>query len=199
MEGTKKNKKNEKNQDSNSKESSDIDQQFINKLKTLKENDRGVFTALKRAAGVSIAGSRQGAIAAFYKILPHPLMDSRKEEIYFLVATLYGHNDEYQFTGNFGETMRVVKNEFDSKSMDRRMTGLLDSNFESLKTRIIKGGELAYKLRQLVKLAKSKDVGIDWLQFLKDLKNWNHSEKFVQKKWARKYFGYKKQSTNKKE
>lgn len=190
-----KKKKNEPVEDSNSKETN-MDQEFISKLMKLKENDRGAFTALKRAAGTDIALSRQGAIAAFYKILPYPLMNSKKEEIYFIVATLYGHNDEYHFTGNFGESLSLIKNKFDSDSLDRRVTGLLDSNFEPTKYRIIKGGELAYKLRQLVKLSKSKEVGINWLQFLKDLKNWNHPEKFVQKKWAQNYFGYKKKIEN---
>jgi len=189
--------KKKENIDSNSKVIGGMDQEFITKLKNLKESDRGAYTALKRAAGSNIAQSRQGAIAAFYKILPYPLMNSRKEEIYFIVATLYGHNDEYHFTGNFGETLCGVKDKFDSESLDHRLTGLLDSNFETSKHRIIKGGELAYKLRQLVKLAKSKDLGINWLQFLKDLKNWNHPEKFVQKKWARSYFGYKRELKNK--
>jgi CRISPR system Cascade subunit CasB len=190
MEETKKKtKENESKKSSNSNQSSSIDQDFITSLKNLKDNDRGAFTALKRAAGTNIAQSRQGAIAAFYKILPYSLMNSKKEEVYYLIATLYGHNDEYPFAGDFGETMRTVKNKFDSESMDRRMTGLLDCNFEISKHGIIWGGEVAYKLRQLVKLANSKDVGINWLQLLKDLKNWNHPEKFVQKKWARNYFG----------
>ncbi|MFW9879086.1 MAG: type I-E CRISPR-associated protein Cse2/CasB [Candidatus Thorarchaeota archaeon] len=191
-------KENESIEDSNSKKSDNFDQEFITELKNLKESDRGAYTALKRAAGVSIAQSRQGAIAAFYKILPFALMNSRMEEIYFIVATLYGHNDEYHFEGNFGETLHDVKNRFDLEGMDRRMMGLLDSNFEISKQKIIKGGELAYKLRQLVKLANSKNIGINWLHFLKDLKNWNHPEKFVQKKWARYYFGKKKETKNKK-
>lgn len=186
--------KNSSKNSSNSNQSSSIDQDFITRLKNLKDNDRGAFTALKRAAGTNIAQSRQGAIAAFYKILPYSLMNSKKEEVYYLMATLYGHNDEYPFAGDFGETLRIVRNKFDSESMDRRMTGLLDSKFATSKYKIIRGGEFAYKLRQLVKLAKSKDVGINWLQLLKDLKNWNHPEKFVQKKWARNYFGYRKET-----
>lgn len=167
---------------------------FLQDLEALNENSKGDFAALKRAAGSTIGNSR-GAMAAFYKVLHPALFDSIQEEIYFLVATLYGHND-LPFKGNLGATMREIKERFDSKSLDGRMAALLDSDFELIDGRKLGGGELSYKLRQVVKLARSKDVGIDWQRLLKDLQYWTHPDKFVQKQWARAYYKPRKGTGN---
>jgi len=166
-------------------------------LSRLYELSRGEIAILKRNAGNTICESR-GIYPIFYRVLPHGIADSPREEIYFLIATLYGHN-EYSLRGNFGLTMRRVKSQSNTDSVDKRMVVLLESDFNLIDGYKPGGGELAYRLRQCVKLANSHEIGVDWLQLLKDLQSWQYPEKRVQKAWARSYFGYEKTSDENKE
>lgn len=158
-----------------------VQDQFIERLTGLSQ---GELAQLKRSAGKPVALSR-GAIGTFYRILPRPV-PRRDEEIYFVVATLFGLN-KYKKTGNFGLSMKEVKRKSGSDGTDRRFTVLLDSELDERSGQHF-GGELAYRLRQCVKLTASKEVGIDWVQLLDDLLSWSYPEKWVQKQWARTYF-----------
>ena len=164
-----------------------IEKQFIKKLENATIGDLAI---LKRSSGRNLEESRN-ALGVFYKLLPYQVHYPQDEEIYFLIATLYSLN-KYKFTGNFGLTMRIVKQKFDSESLNKRITSLLGSNFNLVGGSYQNGGELAYKIRQCTKLATSKEVGVDWVHLLMDLKFWTHPKKFVQKKWARSYFSTKK-------
>lgn len=148
--------------------------QFITRLSQL---DAGELAMLRRNAGNTLAQSR-GAYGLFYRLLP-ALLESRAE-VYFLVASLYDLN-RFNLPGNFGQTMRQVKKLSGSANVDRRMAILLDSSMD--------GGELGYRLRQCVKLATSRGVGINWEQLLLDLLQWHYPSKQVQKTWAKSYFG----------
>lgn len=159
------------------------EEEFVEKLSGLSTGYRAI---LKRNAGNTLAESR-GAIPVFYRILPYGL-NKYNEEIFFLVATLYGLN-KYRMSGNFGLTMRRVK-EKSSESVDCRLMALLDSDFDTIDNYRPAGGELTYRLRQCVKLANSKEVGVDWVRLLKELQYWRHENKDVQKRWANSYFGY---------
>ncbi|MCD1294792.1 type I-E CRISPR-associated protein Cse2/CasB [Methanocella sp. CWC-04] len=169
----------------------DRNEEFLQRLSSV---DRGDLAVLKRNAGNTIAESR-GAMKAFYNILPYGIADSPNEEVFFIVATLYGHN-KYHFDGDFGLTMKRLKERAGSESIDSRMAALLDSEFDIVDGFKPGGGELAYRIRQCVKLAGSHEIGVDWLRLLQDLKFWNNPEKKVQKRWARSYFGYGKPAEN---
>ena len=71
-----------------------------------------------------------------------------------------------------------------------RVRGLLDCRWN------VGDGALAHRLRQMVKLADGKSVPVDWESLLKDLLNWEHPERWVQKKWARSYFGSFKEDSD---
>jgi CRISPR system Cascade subunit CasB len=159
---------------------------FINQLQKL---NRGELAQLRRNAGNNIAESRQ-CTGIFYRMLPPGIMTGRDEELYFLVATLYGLN-KYSFRGDFGKTLKGVKAVSSSKNLDRRITILLDSQFDIIDGFRIGGGEMAYRLRQLVRLAEGHQIGVDWARLLYDLTKWNSPEKWIQKQWARSYFGEK--------
>ena len=77
--------------------------------------------------------------------------------------------------------MRDVYKKSGSESIAKRMIALLDSYFDE-------SDDLSYRLRQCVKLATSHQVGVDWLQLLKDLIYWTHEDKFIQKTWARDFY-----------
>jgi CRISPR type I-E-associated protein CasB/Cse2 len=157
---------------------------FINRLSAL---ERGEIATLKRNTGNTIAESRNCA-GLFYKILPNEIAGVRDEEIYFLVATLFGLNT-LKYHGDFGSSLHLVKIRTSSEGIDRRMAILLDSEFDLVDGFRSGGGELAYRLRQCVKLAAGHEVGIDWPKMLYDLTWWSHPEKRVRKQWARSYYG----------
>ena len=68
--------------------------------------------------------------------------------------------------------------------VERRFGILLDSEFDQNG-----GGEMAFRLRQTVRLVLSKKtIAIDWPQLLYNLCNWKCPNKHVQKKWASSFY-----------
>lgn len=114
-----------------------------------------------------------------------------KEPVAFLVASLLA---QYSTTtirakghwhkGNFGTTWKRAIAGTDSDSIKRRFHILLDSDYDPFTGE----GDLPYRLRQMVRYAASKGIGVDWAQLLTDLKFWSHPEKRAQKAWARSFF-----------
>lgn len=173
------------------------EEEFLQDLYLLAEKNKGDLAILKRNVGNTIAESH-GASKSFYSILPYGVPEN-KEEIFFLVSTLYGHN-KYPHAGDFGKTMRrirdkKIKNGGSPDSLDRRMAVLLDNDFNYAEG-YPAGGELPYRLRQCVKLANNSEVGVDWSKLLHDLLQWSHPDKYVQKRWAKSYFGHEKKPGN---
>lgn len=147
--------------------------EFVRRLEGL---DVGAKARLRRNAGLKLEESRD-VFGIFYRLLP-PGVPERNQWAYFLVATLYpiaesGHN------GNFGATLRKAQSENNSAGLDRRVETLLDSDSE----------QLAFRLRQAVRFAKSNRVPVNWRQLLLDLLQWEHPSRYVQRRWAEAYFG----------
>lgn len=155
--------------------------EFIDRLTELDRGDRAI---LRRNAGENLATSRK-ATSIFYRLLSP---GSRiHEEVYFLAATLYGLNPG-SFTGDFGQTMKAVKVASSKDSLDTRMKILLDCDLDWADKRLQGGGELGFRLRQAVKLAASKQIGVDWVKLIWHLNQWRNPNRWVQKQWARSYF-----------
>lgn len=148
----------------------------------LEKLDRGERAILKRNAGNTLAEARNAAW--FYRELPDE--GWKQPELYFLVATLYGHNPRTG-RGNFGDAMRRLKQRCDTETTERRFRVLLDADFDR-EDGMPAGGELAFRLRQLVRLTASHEVGMDWPQLLLDLSDWGRPGKRVQKAWAKSFY-----------
>lgn len=87
--------------------------------------------------------------------------------------------------GDFGLTWkRAVASGAASESLKRRFHILLDSEYDSYTGE----GDFPYRLRQMVRFAAGKGIGVDWPLLLRHVKNWNSKEKWVQKKWAGSFF-----------
>jgi CRISPR system Cascade subunit CasB len=171
-----------------------FESQFIEHLRTICK-DTGMAAALRRNAGTTLAEARNAMW--FYRCLATWHVNEREEEQFFLVATLFAldksaHEAAGEFQGDFGATLRILdkkyygKNEQKESPLDRRFNILLDADFDPMT-----GGELAFRLRQMVKLVTSKrdpQVRINWPILLADIRRWNHGRKWVQKKWARSYY-----------
>lgn len=109
----------------------------------------------------------------------------------FLVASLiaqYKTADiragRHRIDGDFGITWRRAIIGSDSESIRRRFHILLDADYDARSG----DGDLPHRLRQMVRYAASKGVGVDWPTLLTDLKFWNQSERGVQKRWSRSFF-----------
>lgn len=116
---------------------------------------------------------------------------SLNEEAAFLSATLLAQYStltiragRHRGEGDFGQTWRRAIGPNPSDSLRRRFLLLLDCALQPDGS-----GDLPFRLRQMVRFAASKEVGIDWPQLMRDLRNWSHPEKFVQKRWARSFYG----------
>lgn len=144
---------------------------FIERLKNLNAGERAKF---KRDAGKTLAEA--SSIGLFYRLLPYGLTPAQ-EETYFLLATLYPIA-ESGGGGNLGASLHRARDPKNHKGLDRRVEILLDAD----------ATQLGYRLRQAVKLLKSKRVRVNWPQLLSDLLKWNSSYRTVQKQWARAYF-----------
>src|SRR5690349_3709770 len=130
-------------------------QEFVTAILALKEKDRGKFATLKRNAGNTIAEARDSTW--FYRFLSR-YAHGYDDEIYFLVATLIPLNKKTA-TGDMGQSLRqlATKPRVNGDSVERRFAILLDADFNYIDGKSA-GGELAFRLRQLVKLAGSHEV-----------------------------------------
>lgn len=148
--------------------------EFVSALKRL---DAGGRARLRRNAGRSLAQARD-AQRVFFQLLPYGVREF-DEDKYFLLATLFAlSRQETSGKGTFGAALRRLRDPKRSDSLDRRFQALLACDSD----------QLPFRLRQMVRLAVSQNVPIDWEQMLKDLLLWNAPEKWVQLKWARDYF-----------
>jgi CRISPR system Cascade subunit CasB len=148
-------------------------QTFISRLERL---DAGERARLKRNAGQPLAEARD-VLGLFYRLLP-PNVYPGVHELYFMVATLYplaegGHNR------NLGATLRAARTSVNGPGLDRRVEVLLDADTN----------QLPFRLRQSVRFAQSNRRTIDWAALLKDVLQWNHPERWVQRSWAQSYYG----------
>lgn len=65
------------------------------------------------------------------------------------------------------------------ESVEQRFIALLDADEE----------QLPYRLRQMVQLVKADEgIRIHWARLLDDLLDWNHPERYVQRRWARAFY-----------
>jgi len=139
--------------------------------------DVGERARLKRCAGKTLAESRN-VLTLFYRLLPKEI-PAQHEEIYFLVATLYPLAENCE-SGDLGVSLRKARQAaLNDKGLDRRVEVLLDAD----------RWQLPFRLRQTVHFLQSKRVPVCWPVLLEDLLAWNYSNRPVQRRWARSYFG----------
>jgi CRISPR system Cascade subunit CasB len=151
---------------------------FVGFLESLRDNeDRGALAALRRGLG-----KPPGTVPAMHPLvvprLP-PGANRREEDLYYLVASLFAYHDQPRAQGNLGVSFRRVKDAAERDSTERRFVALLNCHRD----------DLPGHLRQVVGLAKSKDVPVDYRQLLTDLRYWDHPDRFVQRNWADGFWG----------
>lgn len=98
-----------------------------------------------------------------------------------LVGGLFALHGDDGNRGRINTSLGGVLGEFyhdrkESPSTEKRFLALLDSDEE----------QLHYRLRQVISLIK--EYRLDWDMLYRDVLNWNHSDCFVQRKWARDFY-----------
>jgi CRISPR system Cascade subunit CasB len=120
-------------------------------------------------------------------VVPYLPDSSWGHERYFLVASLFAvHPAESRRGISFGSVFRKIwEDSGKSDSIMKRFEALLSADSEDI------GGYL----RHAISLAKSRNVAIDYHQLFYDLGYWDHPDRFVQRAWAKDFWGYKMQKT----
>jgi CRISPR system Cascade subunit CasB len=139
-------------------------------------DDRAMLAELRRGLGRK-PGEAPGM---FPYIVPfvHPA-NTREEANLYMIASLYALHPLSIQAGNMGAHLRTLADKLgDAAATTRRFVQLLNQSRAALDT----------PLRQHVSLLKSQDVSINWHQLLYDLNYWSHDERFVQKRWAERYW-----------
>lgn len=152
-------------------------QPFITYLESLRE-DRGALAALRRGLGQPLGQARE-MYPYVVRWLP-PQASSQREAAFYLVAALFAYHSDPGGNGNAGQAFRrALSPDSDSSAIERRFTALLTAHQD----------DLPFYLRQAIGFLKSKDVPVDWHQLLTDVLGWGHPAGYVQKQWARAFWG----------
>lgn len=142
---------------------------------------RGALARLRRALGQTLNYS---VIRDLAPALPEQGLSDQDLDNYLLVAGLFAL---YQPPSqgrppsiSFGGTLKALRahKPFASESLDQRMTAVLEARKE----------DLPYRLRQIVHLLKGSPHQPNWINLLKDLKAWNHTDRKIQRRWAKDYW-----------
>lgn len=161
---------------------------FIKYLESLAATeDRAALAELRRSLGQP-PGLAAAAYRHVYQFNPSPY----DEAAYALVAGLFAlHPQSWQpaegetSKNNFGASLARLKKRVEEnrrtedKGTERRVVALLNSHVD----------ELPEHLRHAVSLCKAHDVPVDWRALLADLRHWSHEDRYVQRQWARAFWG----------
>jgi len=152
---------------------------FINHLIELNQREnRGALASLRR--GLS---EPPGMAFEMYRyVVPWLPNDAPRwrEDAYFLTAALFASHPQAGGNGNMGSHFAGTRDkDGDDTAVERRFSNLLSAHRE----------DLPVYLRQAVSYLRSKDQPINWHRLFTDIQNWGHPSGYVQKEWARAFWG----------
>jgi CRISPR system Cascade subunit CasB len=143
-----------------------------------RRDDRAMLAALRRGLG-----QPPGTVVDMYRyVVPRLPKDAAPwlEHAYYLIAALFAYHPAEGGSGNMGDHFARARDpQGDDTAIERRFTALLAAHPD----------DVDFYLRQAVSFLKSKEVPVDWHRLLRDILNWGHPERYVQKAWARAFWG----------
>jgi len=156
---------------------------FIDYLRKLADaDDRAALASLRRGLG-----KPPGTAAETHRyVVPFTSGCSRwEEDCHYIVASLFAAHPSDCSPGegetggnNLGTSMARLAAKTDSESIEKRFTALLNCHRD----------DLHVHLRHAVGLLKTEDVPISYTQLLRDIRNWNHPARYVQRNWAKGFW-----------
>jgi len=157
---------------------------FVSHLRGLADaEDRGALAALRR----SLQSSSGMAMTACPHVVPWLRVESSEweQKCFFLIAALFALHPEHEDSVSIGHAFRRINDETaegrqggDNESTRARFVALLDAHAD----------DVAEHLRHAVSLARSKGVAIDWYRTLRDLLDWRHESRRVQRRLASEFW-----------
>lgn len=155
---------------------------FISHLEDLRDReDRGALAALRRGLG-----QPPGSAVEMYRYVVPWLpaeVSRRREAAYYLVAALFAYHPAAGGNGDLGTAFRrALGPDEDPSAVERRFAALLAAHPE----------DVDFYLRQAISFLKARDVPVDWDQLFRDISAWSHPDGYVQKQWARSFWGYRR-------
>lgn len=151
---------------------------FVAYLEGLRDaGDRGALAALRRGLG-----KPPGAALEMHRYVVPWLGEQERpwsDAVHYMVASLFALHPQPGGSGSVGSALARVAASTGAASTERRFVALLNCH----------GDDLSRHLRQAVSLAKAHEVPIDWNRLYQDLMGWNHHSGYVQRRWARDYWG----------
>lgn len=181
---------------------------FIRYLYSLKYEDNGTLAALRRACGQRLAESRNCQWFASVSTRPDDFLTVTLAAQYSAAQIQAGkHHATYEHHGSIGAAWARYCRDSDPEkdpatfyrrrqedlekggklklppSIHERFRTLLDTELELDGT-----GELAHRLRGIVRMLVASDIPIDVIQLAHDLRGWRAESRYVQKYWARAFY-----------
>jgi CRISPR system Cascade subunit CasB len=154
---------------------------FLESLHRRIKDDNGAKAWLKRAVSNEPSHIRD-ARSLIQIYLDRQNVPERQEKFWILVACLsvyYPQKLDREDPRNFGYSCRGLANATNSEGADRRFRALLDTSLDDLRS----------PLTALIRQIKTKEVRVDYPQLLADLCQWEHSDRYIQDRWARTFWG----------
>lgn len=150
---------------------------FIQALRRA-QNDRGKIASLRRGLSPATVMDAWPVVASLGGQIGQP-----GESVHVDIAALYATHPKESNARNFGETCRAIAEPDSSgkipESHERRFRRLLACD---------RTEDLSGQLRTWVRLAASKDVGMNYENLFDDLAWWNSSAQRIRVRWARSFW-----------
>jgi CRISPR system Cascade subunit CasB len=162
---------------------------YINYLASLRDHpdqshSRAALAELRRGLG-----QPPGTVHEMYPyVVPFLPNDAGKmrEDAYFLIAALFAYHPEPGGGGNMGSHFARARDpNGDDTAIERRFAALLSAHVD----------DLPIQLRQAVGFLRSRqpEIPVNWHRLFTDLLGWSHPSGYVQKEWARAFWGRAKE------
>lgn len=152
------------------------------------KNDNATKANLKRA----LSGDSRHLRAIYPVILP--LLSEQEIQYqldqWLLITSLFAFYPQelnLETSLNFGVSARRLMGDGSSKGPERRFRALLDTSIEDIQS----------PLTAMVRLMKAKGIPINYPQLLVDLGQWNHSDQYIQDKWAQAFWNARRSDNDK--
>ncbi|MGD9891486.1 MAG: type I-E CRISPR-associated protein Cse2/CasB [Dehalococcoidia bacterium] len=152
----------------------------------VREDDRAALAQLRRALGQPVGMATE----AHRHVLPFIRTEASLTEVAdaYLIASLFAlwHQGKDQPRSvsverrtNLGLSFRLLPEEVRTGSVEGRFRALLNADRE----------ELSEHLRHAISLLRANDVAVDWSRLYGDVRGWGSDDRWVQREWARAYWG----------